>query len=346
MAKRLLITGGAGFVGSNFTRYIMNKYPGYEIAILDAMTYAGSIDNLPPEMFSNDYPGYNFWQGDVRNPEIVNSLVDSCDIVIHFAAETHVTRSIFDNRHFFETDVLGTQTIANAVQRAGKNIERFIHISTSEVYGTAIRNEIDEDHPLNPMSPYASAKCGADRLVYSYIATYDIPAVIVRPFNLYGPHQHLEKVIPRFITSVLREEPLTVHGQGLAARDFVYVDDLCRALDTLMHAPCSKVCGETYNVATGNHRSINEIAAAVIEELHADGEAIIENVIERPGQVTRHTGCARKITEQLGWTPQVSWREGLRRTIRWYQDNEPIWNKQLWLRKVPLNYRAGVKEYH
>ncbi len=346
MAKRLLITGGAGFVGSNFTQYIMQKYPGYEIAILDAMTYAGSIDNLPAEMFSNEHPGYSFWHGDVRNPEIVNALVAGSDIVVHFAAETHVTRSIFDNRHFFETDVLGTQTVANAVQRAGKSIERFIHISTSEVYGTAVRNEIDEDHPLNPMSPYASAKCGADRLVYSYMATYDIPAVIVRPFNIFGPRQHLEKVIPRFITSVLRDEPMTVHGNGTAARDFVFVEDICRALDLLMHAPCEQVCGEVFNIATGKHWSINDIAEAVSEELHAVDEAKVENVIERPGQVTRHTGCARKITEQLGWKPSVSWREGLRRTIRWYQDNEPVWDKQVWLRKVPLNYTPGVTEYH
>ncbi|MGD1955105.1 MAG: dTDP-glucose 4,6-dehydratase [Sphingomonadales bacterium] len=346
MAKRLLITGGAGFVGSNFTQYIMQKYPGYEIAILDAMTYAGSIDNLPAEMISNEHPGYSFWHGDVRNPEIVNALVAGSDIVVHFAAETHVTRSIFDNRHFFETDVLGTQTVANAVQRAGKSIERFIHISTSEVYGTAVRNEIDEDHPLNPMSPYASAKCGADRLVYSYMATYDIPAVIVRPFNIFGPRQHLEKVIPRFITSVLRDEPMTVHGNGTAARDFVFVEDICRALDLLMHAPCEQVCGEVFNIATGKHWSINDIAEAVSEELHAVDEAKVENVIERPGQVTRHTGCARKITEQLGWKPSVSWREGLRRTIRWYQDNEPVWDKQVWLRKVPLNYTPGVTEYH
>ncbi|MEM7571140.1 MAG: GDP-mannose 4,6-dehydratase, partial [Pseudomonadota bacterium] len=196
------------------------------------------------------------------------------------------------------------------------------------------------------MSPYASAKCGADRLVYSYMATYNIPAVIVRPFNIFGPRQHLEKVVPRFITSILRDEPLTIHGAGHAARDFVYVEDICRALDMVLHAPCEDVCGEVFNVATGKHRTINDIAQALMEELHAEDHAELEHVIERPGQVTRHTGCARKINTLLGWAPQVSWREGLRRTIRWYQDHEDVWNKQLWLRKVPLNYTPGITEYH
>ncbi|MFZ5608258.1 MAG: dTDP-glucose 4,6-dehydratase [Pseudomonadota bacterium] len=346
MTKRILITGGAGFVGSNFARYLMDKYPGYEVAILDALTYAGSIENVPAEMFSNDHPQYSFWHGDVCNPEIVNALVGQADVVVHLAAETHVTRSIFDNRLFFETDVMGTQTVANAVQRANGRIDRFVHMSTSEVYGTAVREAIDEDHPLNPQSPYASAKCGADRLVYSYMATYAIPAVILRPFNIYGPRQHLEKVIPRFITSVLEDEPLTVHGSGHAARDFVFVEDVCRALDLLVHAPREAVCGEVFNAASGQHRSINEIAADVVELMHAGNEARVTHVVERPGQVVRHTGDASKIQARLGWTPTVSWRSGLQRTIEWYRDNSAFWQRQLWLRQVPLNYTAGVTEYH
>ena len=171
----------------------------------------------------------------MRNASLVDTLVEQADVVVHFAAETHVTRSIYDNYHFFETDVLGTQVVANSVLKHIKHIDRFIHISTSEVYGTARAPRMDEEAPLMPMSPYASAKAGADRLVYSYWATYNLPAVIVRPFNQFGPRQHLEKVIPRFITSCLLDEPLRVHGDGSAARDFIYVEDTCRALDCLAH---------------------------------------------------------------------------------------------------------------
>ena len=199
--KSILVTGGAGFIGSNFVHYIYNKYPDYRILVLDALTYAGSIRNFPESCY--DSGRFEFWYGNVLNADLVNSLVERCDIVVHFAAESHVTRSIFDNKLFFETDVLGTHTIANAVLRHKNTVKLFIHISTSEVYGTAVSDKMTEDHPLNPMSPYAAAKCGADRLVYSYWMTYSIPAVIIRPFNNFGGFQHLEKVIPRFITSRL-----------------------------------------------------------------------------------------------------------------------------------------------
>ena len=215
--KTLLLTGGAGFMGTNFVRYLLSKYPDYRILVLDALTYAGSMDNVPRD------PRVEFWFGNVRNSELVGTLVTKSDVVVHFAAETHVTRSIFDNLLFFETDVLGTQSIANAVLKNNSSVERFIHISTSEVYGTARAKIIDEEHPLMPASPYASAKAGADRLVYSYWHTYDIPAVILRPFNNYGPFQHLEKVTPRFITSCILNEPLTIHGDGKARRDWLFV---------------------------------------------------------------------------------------------------------------------------
>src|SRR5262249_2748795 len=226
--KTLLITGGAGFIGSNFVRYIYNKHPVYKIIVLDALTYAASINNLPENSFNSER--FEFWYGNVLNADLVDSLVRRSDIVLHFAAESHVTRSIFDNRHFFETDVIGTQVVANSVLDYRDQIELFVHISTSEVYGTAMSKLMDEDHPLNPMSPYAAAKCGADRLVYSYWKTYQIPAVIVRPFNNFGPYQHLEKVVPRFITSCILGEPLTVHGDGSARRDFLFVQDHCKAL--------------------------------------------------------------------------------------------------------------------
>ena len=197
---------------------------------LDRALLAGPVDPAP-------------WQAEIQ--QIVEQ-----EIVIHFAAETHVTRSIYDNYHFFETDVLGTQVVSNSVLKHVKHIDRFIHISTSEVYGTARAAKMDEEQPLMPMRPYASAKAGADRLVYSYFATYDVPAVIVRPFNQFGPRQHLEKVVPRFITSCVLGEPLRIHGDGSAARDFTYIEDTCRALDCLMHCDRSTVIGEVINLGT------------------------------------------------------------------------------------------------
>src|SRR5262245_58246786 len=248
--KVVLITGGAGFMGSNFVRYLRRKYPRYRIIVLDALTYAGNTENLPPIDIQNG-TRFSFWYGNIRNGELVDSLVSQSDIVVHFAAETHVTRSIYDNLLFFETDVLGTQVVANAVLKYAKTVERFIHISSSEVYGTALTKVMDENHPLRPMSPYAGAKAGADRLVYSYWSTYNLPAVIVRPFNNFGPYQHLEKVIPRFITSCILNESLTVHGDGKSQRDWLYVGDLCRALDTIIHCDLDCVRGEVFNIGTG-----------------------------------------------------------------------------------------------
>ena len=225
--KTILITGGAGFIGSNFVRYLYSKYPNYRLIVLDALTYAGNVKNLPVDINNGSDERLTFWYGNVRNAELVDTVVSQADVVMHFAAESHVTRSIYDNLLFFETDVLGTQAVANAVLKYRDKVERFIHISTSEVYGTAESDKMSEAHPLLPMSPYASAKCGADRLVYSYWQTYGIPAIIIRPFNNYGPYQHLEKVVPRFITSCILGEPITVHGDGAAARDFIYVQDHC-----------------------------------------------------------------------------------------------------------------------
>src|SRR5215467_8067679 len=260
-AKTILVTGGAGFIGSNFARYLYHKYPDYRLLVVDSLTYAGSVENLPEGGQTSGR--YEFWYGDVRNGELMDTLIERADIIVHMAAESHVTRSIYDNRLFFETDVLGTQTVANAVTKFRDRVERFIHISTSEVYGTAAGDKMDEQHPLNPQSPYASAKCGADRLVYSYWATYNIPAVIVRPFNNYGPYQHLEKVVPRFITSCLLGEPMRVHGDGSAQRDWTYVADTCRAIDRIVQADPSRVIGETFNVGTGASHSVRAIAEMV-----------------------------------------------------------------------------------
>jgi len=345
MKKTVLVTGGAGFIGSNFVRYLYQKYPEYRLIILDALTYAGNIENLPVNI--NEYNGEKlvFWYGNVRNGGLVDSVMSHSDIVIHFAAETHVTRSIYDNYVFFETDVLGTQMVANAVLKYKDRIERMIHISTSEVYGTALKETMDEDHPLMPMSPYAAAKAGADRLVYSYWTTYELPVVIVRPFNNYGPYQHLEKAVPRFITSCLLDEPLRVHGNGSASRDYLFVEDLCRAVDILMHTDIQKISGEVFNVASGSHRSILSIAQDIVRVMGKD-ESRIQFTGDRPGQVFRHTGNIEKMERSFHWQPEVPWNAGLDRTIQWYRENRFWWEKQLWMRTVPIIAKSGKRELH
>jgi dTDP-glucose 4,6-dehydratase len=340
----ILATGGAGFIGSNFVRHIYKHYPDYRILVLDLLTYAGSVENLPVGFHEVDNGRLQFWYGDVRNASLVDTLVGESDVVVHFAAETHVTRSIYDNHHFFETDVLGTQVVANAVLKHAKRVNRFIHISTSEVYGTAKAEKMDEDHPLLPMSPYASAKAGADRLVYSYWATYQLPAIIVRPFNQYGPHQHLEKVIPRFITSCLLDEPLRVHGDGSAARDFTHVADTCRALDCIIHGDLGPLAGEVINLGTGESWTLSQIAPLVIEKMNTSTP--ITYVGDRPGQVFRHTADASKAQRLIGWTPKISFDDGLDRTIAWYKANRPWWEKQLWMREIPISTKAGNREMH
>lgn len=343
--RTILITGGAGFIGSNFVRHLYEKYPDYRLIVVDILTYAGSVQNLAPDLNQGPDGRVQFWYGNIRNGELIDSLVSQSDAIIHFAAESHVTRSIYDNQLFFETDVLGTQTIANAVVKYKSRVERFIHISTSEVYGTALTDKMDEDHPLYPMSPYASAKCGADRLVYSYWATYGVPAVIVRPFNVFGPYQHLEKVIPRFITSCLLGEPLTVHGDGSAARDWMFVSNLCEGLDRVLHEERDRVVGQVINFGTGLHRSVLEVAEAVREVVGAP-HVPIQRIGDRPGQVFRHTCDAAKAKRLLGWEPHTAFAEGLGQTIHWYKTHEPWWRPLLWMRHIPIVTASGKQEMH
>lgn len=343
--KTFLVTGGAGFIGSNFVHCLYRKYPDSKILVLDLLTYAGSVDNLPKNHSRMQDEQVEFWYGDIRNASLVDSLVARADAVFHFAAETHVTRSIYDNYHFFETDVLGTQVIANAVLRHRDRVERFVHISTSEVYGTALGEKMNEEHPLMPLSPYASAKAGADRLVYSYWATYGIPAVIVRPFNNYGPRQHLEKLIPRFVTSCFLDEQLRVHGDGSAARDFLFVKDTCAAIDTIANADIKKVAGEVFNLGAGQHHSVLDIARMICKKMNRP-ETCISYVGDRPGQVFRHTSDSSKAEHVLGWKPTVSFDDGLDRTIAWYDDCREWWRKQMWMREIPIVTRTGQRELH
>jgi dTDP-glucose 4,6-dehydratase len=338
MTKTIFITGGAGFIGSNFVGYIFRKYPDYRIVVLDLLTYAGDIENIPEEVRNSDR--FEFWYGDVNNLDLVSDLVSKSDIIVHFAAETHVARSLYSHREFFITDVLGTQSVVNAVLKHSDRIERFIHISTSEVYGTAAYEPMDEDHPLNPTSPYAAAKAGADRLVYSYIIAHDIPGVIIRPFNNYGPKQHLEKVIPRFITSCLLGEPLTIHGDGSASRDWVYAEDTAKAVDLAIHAPLDKVKGEAFNIGTGLSLSVLEIAGKTSEAFHLENNNL-SYIPDRFGQVQKHIAAYEKAKTVLGFKPETTFADGLRKTILWYKEHRTLWEKQLPLRRVPIKLKDG-----
>lgn len=334
----ILVTGGAGFIGSAFVRHIFGSLPDAHIIVLDALTYAGSMDNLPKEI--KESSRFEFWYGNINNSDLVSELVSKSDWVVHFAAETHVARSLYSNRVFFETDVLGTQSIANSVLRWADRVERFIHISSSEVYGTARHEQMDEQHPLEPTSPYAAAKAGADRLVYSYVVTYDIPAVILRPFNTYGPYQHLEKVIPRFITSALLDEPLTVHGTGAAERDWTFVEDTAAAVALVLQAPLENVKGEVFNIGTERSASVVDIADIVLDRMNKP-KSLISYVDDRLGQVVKHRAAMEKSDRVLGFRPSVSLEQGLEKTIQWYTEHRGWWEPMLSFRKVPVKLRNG-----
>ena len=341
--KTVLVTGGAGFIGCNFVHYLRRRYPEYKVLVLDALTYAGNTENLPEIYRQNS--NFAFWYGDICNGELIDTLVGQSDVVVHFAAETHVTRSIYDNQIFFKTDVLGTQTIANSVVKYAKSVERFIHISSSEVYGTAQTELMSEEHPLVPLSPYAAAKAGADRLVYSYWSTYGIPAVIVRAFNNYGAYQHLEKVVPRFVTSCILNEPLTVHGDGTSMRDWLFVQDMCAALDLVMHSEISTVKGEVFNIGTGRSEDILTLAEMILKEMRKP-RTFIKHIGDRPGQVVRHTASTDKALNVLGWKPKTDLESGLAKTIAWYKKNRKWWGKMLWMKEIPIVTKSGKVELH
>lgn len=336
--KTILVTGGAGFIGSNLIRHLFNKYADYKIIALDALTYAGNIENVPVEIRDSDR--FEFWYGNLNNLDLVNDLIEKSHIVVHLAAETHVARSLYLNRVFFITDVLGTQSVANAVLKYSDKIERFIHISTSEVYGSALTEAMAEEHPLNPTTPYAAAKAGADRLVYSYMKSYDIPGIVIRPFNNYGPHQHLEKAIPRFITSAILGEPLTIHGDGSASRDWLFVEDTAEAIDMAMHTSLPAIKGEVFNIGTGISISVLEIARNILKIFKLDDKHLLF-MDERFGQVQNHISSTEKAEKLLGFKARVSFNEGLQRTVDWYKKNKHLWEKQMAMRKVPVKGKKG-----
>ena len=316
---RLFVTGAAGFIGSNYVRHVLANSDD-SVTVFDALTYAGNLENLAEVMA---HERLSFVHGDIRDGELVREVVAGVDVIINAAAESHVEKSIEEGAsEFVTTNVEGTQILLDAIRETP--VERFILISSSEVYGTAEYAPMDEEHPLNPRSPYAATKAGADRLAYSYHVTYDLPIVIVRPFNNYGPRQHPEKVIPRFITQALSDEPLTVHGDGHASRDWLYVDDDAEAIEAIIEADVDLVAGEVLNVATGVDISVSEIADAVLEVLGKPA-SLKEHVSERPGQVDRHIGSTEKAERLTGWRARTSFEDGLERTVEWYRENDGWW---------------------
>ncbi|MCK4437331.1 dTDP-glucose 4,6-dehydratase [bacterium] len=321
--KRVLITGGAGFIGSNFTKYILSRQPDYLVTVLDALTYCGNLNNFTQDMWEN--PHFTFWHGDIRDKEAVDNLMRQADVVVHLAAETHVDRSIDNSDPFISTDVKGAQVLLEALRR--HSVERFIHISTSEVYGTATEVPMTENHPLNPRSPYAAAKAGADRLAYSYFVTYDLPIVIIRPFNAYGPNQYPEKMIPLFITNAIEDKPLPVYGDGTFTRDWTYVEDLCQALDRAVQVDIERLKGEVINLGTGVDTDINTIAKIILERLEKP-QSLVSFVEDRPGHVQKHICATSKSKVLLDWSPATELPNGLHRTIDWYLEH-PEWWKRL-----------------
>jgi dTDP-glucose 4,6-dehydratase len=317
---RILVTGGAGFIGSNFVRMTLKEHPEDHIFVLDALTYAGNLENFGEEVWEN--PNFMFFHGNIVDEDLVNQLMRNCDAVVHFAAETHVDRSIKEAGAFLETDVFGTFILLEAARTHG--IKRFVHISTDEVYGEAEGRASKEGDDLKPKSPYAASKTGADRLAWSYFTTYALPVTISRCANNYGPLQYPEKLIPLFVTNALEDKPLPVYGHGKNTRDWIYVDDHCHAIDLLLRGPAEKVVGEVFNVSSECERSVLEITGIILEVL-GKPKSLIKHVEDRPGHVIRHAVDPSKMKSTLGWTPKFTFEENIEKTIEWYRDNEGWW---------------------
>jgi dTDP-glucose 4,6-dehydratase len=316
---KLLITGGCGFIGSNFIRHILKKYPDYQVINLDALTYAGNPENLKD---IKENTRYSFIHGRIEDAVLVKDLMREIDCVVNFAAESHVDRSIIDAQPFLMTNVIGTQILLDIARTT--SIKRFIHISTDEVYGSlGDEGRFTEDTPLRPNSPYAASKASADLLVRAYHETYGLPAIIVRPSNNYGPYQFPEKFIPLAITNLFEDKPIPVYGRGENIRNWLFVEDCCSAIDMILH---NGRIGEIYNVGGAVEKKNIEIATIILDFLGKDS-SYINYVKDRPGHDYRYSLDSTKILRQLGWRPSQYSRieEGIKETIRWYRENRWWW---------------------
>ncbi|MFO7652008.1 MAG: GDP-mannose 4,6-dehydratase [bacterium] len=333
---RILVTGGAGFIGSNFVRHLLEQ-KGYRVRVLDKLTYAGNLGNFSPEMRRD--PRFEFVRGDVCSRSTVESAMKRCDAVVNFVAETHIDRSIDDVRPFVQTDFVGTSVLLEEFRR--RPCDRFVQISTCEVYGSARRVPMAEDHPLEPQSPYAATKAGADRLCAAYASTYRLPITILRPFNQYGPNQYPEKAIPFFYTSARADRPLYVYGSGRNTRDWTHVADLCRLVQTVLEVDRRKVAGEVFNAGSGEEESALDIARAVLRYLGKPA-SLIRHTNDRPGHVQRLVCDTFKTRVDLGWRPTIKFREGLEQTLRWY-DEHPAWWQRITRRR---QYRDFYRRWY
>jgi dTDP-glucose 4,6-dehydratase len=312
----VLVTGGAGFIGSNFVRYALSSHPDWQVTTLDKLTYAGRLENLQGVL---DHPRHTFVKGDVADPGVAAPLVKASQIVVHFAAETHVDRSIMSAGEFITTDVYGTFVLLEAAREAPA-LRRFVQISTDEVYGSVPEGASRETDEIRPRNPYSASKAGADRLAYSYWATYGVPVIVTRASNNYGPYHFPEKLIPLFITNAIDNIPVPLYGDGLQERDWLHVADHCRAVDFLIDAGTA---GEVYNVGGGNHVRNIDLTKRILE-LVGKPESLIRPVADRIGHDRRYALDTAKL-QGLGWQPQVPFAAGLRETVAWYVQNEWWW---------------------
>jgi len=310
---KILVTGGAGFIGTNFIRYWLRNYPKSEIIVLDKLTYAGRRENLQ-DLLNR----IQFIQGDICDKEIVSKAMAGCDQVFHFAAESHVDRSINDAGNFVRTNVTGTYTLLEAAKK--ESIGRFIHISTDEVYGSALTRSFSEMDLLAPSSPYSATKAGSDLLALSYYTTHGLPVVVTRSSNNFGPYQYPEKLIPLMILNALENKKLPVYGDGKNIRDWLYVEDNCSGIDTVAQ---KGTCGEIYNLAAQNEFENLDIIRRILEKLDRP-ESLITFVRDRPGHDRRYSLRTDKVAK-IGWKPKVTFDEGLQKTISWYCDHQNWW---------------------
>jgi dTDP-glucose 4,6-dehydratase len=314
---KLLVTGGAGFIGSNFVRHIRQEHSDWEITNLDKLTYAGNLENLKD---IQDQPDYHFVKGDIADRKSVDKLLgQGFDVIVNFAAESHVDRSILDASPFIETNVKGTQVLLEGAKKHG--IQRFIQVSTDEVYGSIDSGRFTEESLLSPNSPYSASKTAADLLCRAYFKTHRVPAIVTRCTNNLGPYQFPEKLIPLVITNALEDKPVPVYGDGLNIRDWIFVHDHCRALDVVLQKGKP---GEIYNIGSGNEKTNLELIHKLLELLDKP-QSLIQFVTDRPAHDRRYALDCAKITTELGWKPAYSFEKALSATVDWYLKNGPWW---------------------